>query len=192
MISRAVPPRPLIEHPSIVRNAPMKPILFASTLALLAGTPWAAAAQTAHVQRINPSTLSAPHGYTHVITIDGGRTVYIAGQVPLDQHGQLVGAGDFAAQVRQTFENLKAALAAGGARFSDVVQMSIYVTDMSQIDTYRKIRSEYMSDPLPTATLVEVKGLFRKDVMLEVSAVAVEPSTGTPATAKPAEHTPKG
>lgn len=170
----------------------MKSIFFASTLALLAAAPCAAIAQTAHVQRINPSTLSMPHGYTHVITIDGGRTVYIAGQVPLDQHGQLVGAGDFAAQVRQTFENLQAALAAGGAHFSDVVQMTTYVTDMSQVDTYRKIRNEYMSGPLPTATLVEVKGLFRKDVMLEVSAVAVVSSTSTPAPAKPAERTPKG
>lgn len=169
----------------------MKSIFLASAIALLAGASFAAE-QTANVQRINPSTLSAPHGYTHVITVDGGRTVYIAGQVPLDQHGQLVGAGDFAAQVRQTFENLKAALAAGGANFSDVVQMTTYVTDMSQVDTYRKIRNEYMTGPLPTATLVEVKGLFRKDVMLEVSAVAVVPAAGPHPSVKPAEHTPKG
>jgi enamine deaminase RidA (YjgF/YER057c/UK114 family) len=168
----------------------MKSIFFASTLVLLTSAPFALAAQTANVQRINPSTLSAPHGYTHVITVDGGRTVYIAGQVPLDQHGQLVGAGDFAAQVRQTFENLKAALVAGGSSFSDVVQMTTYVTDMSQIDTYRKIRNEYMTGPLPTATLVEVKGLFRKEVMLEVNAVAVVPAAR--GFARPVTHTPKG
>ncbi|GGA24751.1 RidA family protein [Dyella nitratireducens] len=153
----------------------MKRIGFALVLALLTSSSFAAG-QTAGVQHINPSTLGAPHGYTHVITVDGGRTVYIAGQVPLDQHGQLVGAGDFAAQVRQTFENLKTALAAGGASFSDIVEMTTYVTDMSQVDTYRKIRDEYMSGPMPTASLVEVKGLFRKDVMLEVSAVAVVPA----------------
>lgn len=169
----------------------MKSVFVASVLTLLAGTSFAAE-PSADVQRINPSTLSAPHGYTHVITVEGGRTVYIAGQVPLDQHGQLVGAGNFAAQVRQTFENLKAALAAGGANFSDVVQMTTYVTDMSQVDTYRKIRNEYMSGPLPTAALVEVKGLFRKDVMLEVSAVAVVPVTGSHPPMKPAEHPPKG
>ncbi|MGN6322085.1 MAG: RidA family protein [Dyella sp.] len=168
----------------------MKPILLALTLAGFSSIAFAAD-QGGSVQHINPSTLSAPHGYTHVISVYGGRTVYIAGQVPLDQHGTLVGAGDFAAQVRQTFENLKAALDAGGAGFSNVVQMTIYVTDMSQIDTFRKIRDEYMHGPLPTASLVEVKGLFRKDVMLEISAVAVMP-VAPPNIARPAEHTPKG
>lgn len=169
----------------------MKPIFFACALALISTASFAAE-PSAHVQRINPSTLSAPHGYTHVITVDGGRTVYIAGQVPLDLHGQLVGAGDFAKQTRQAFENLKAALAAGGANFSDVVSMTTYVTDMSQVDTYRKIRNEYMSEPFPTASLVEVKGLFRKDVMLEISAVAVVPAAASHDEAKTAEHTPKG
>lgn len=168
----------------------MKSILLAFTLAWLSSSAFATD-QGGGVQHINPSTLSAPHGYTHVISVYGGRTIYIAGQVPLDQHGMLVGAGDFAAQVRQTFENLKAALAASGAGFSDVVQMTTYVTDMSQIDTYRKIRDEYMHDPLPTASLVEVKGLFRKDVMLEVSAVAVMP-VAPHNLVRPAEHTPKG
>jgi enamine deaminase RidA (YjgF/YER057c/UK114 family) len=173
---------------STIEELPMKSLLFALVLALLANTCFATDA-TNGAQHINPSALSAPHGYTHVITVDGGRTVYIAGQVPLDAHGQLVGAGDFAAQVRQTFENLKAALAAGGASFSDVVQMTTYVTDMSQVDTYRNVRDEYMHGPMPSAALVEVKGLFRKDVMLEVSAVAVVPIR--PAV-RPAEHTPKG
>lgn len=168
----------------------MKRIVLAVVLALSASALFAAD-QAPGVQRIDPSALSAPHGYTHIITVDSGRTVYIAGQVPLDQHGQLVGAHDFAAQVRQTFENLKVALAAGGANFSDIVEMTTYVTDMSQIDTYRKIRDEYMSGPMPTASLVEVKGLFRKDVMLEVSAVAVVPSP-MHVPVKPAEHTPKG
>ncbi|GLQ92539.1 RidA family protein [Dyella acidisoli] len=168
----------------------MKSIFLASALALLTGASFAAD-QPDNVQRINPATLSTPHGYTHVISVYGGRTIYIAGQVPLDQHGALVGAGDFAAQVRQTFENLKAALAASGAGFSDVVEMTTYVTDMSQVDTYRKIRNEYMHDPLPTATLVEVKGLFRSDVMIEVSAVAVMPVAPNNLV-RPAEHTSKG
>jgi enamine deaminase RidA (YjgF/YER057c/UK114 family) len=168
----------------------MKTICLALALALLAGASLAAD-QAGSMQRVNPPTLSAPHGYTHVISVYGGRTIYIAGQVPLDSHGALVGAGDFAAQTRQVFENLKAALDAGGAGFSDVVQMTTYVTDMSQIDTYRKIRDEYMHGPLPTASLVEVKGLFRKDVMLEVSAIAVMP-VAPHNIARPAERTPKG
>lgn len=154
----------------------MKSAVSALALFTLA-SPCFAASQIPLVQHINPPTLGTPHGYTHVVTVDGGRMVYIAGQVPLDKDGKLVGAGNFQAQVEQTFANLKMALAAGGADFSNVVDMTTYVTDMSQVDTYRKVRNQYMSDPLPAASLVEVKGLFRGDVMLEISAVAVVPAS---------------
>jgi enamine deaminase RidA (YjgF/YER057c/UK114 family) len=167
----------------------MKSALSALALLLLA-TPSLAASQTPNIQHINPPTLGTPHGYSHVVTVDGGRTVYVAGQVPLDKDGKLVGAGNFQAQVQQTFANLKAALAAGGADLSNVVDMTTYVTDMSQVDTYRKVRNEYMSDPLPAASLVEVKGLFRNDVMLEISAVAVVPALAPHPYRPAASHQP--
>ncbi len=150
----------------------MKSLVCMLALLLPAGASFAAD-QASSIKYINPPSLSPPHGYTHLITVSGGRTIYIAGQAPLDQRGRLVGAGDFAAQVKQTFDNQKTALAASGANFSDVVEMTTHVTDMSQIDTYRKVRNQYMTGPLPTASLVEVKGLFRSDVMIEISAVAV-------------------
>lgn len=68
---------------------------------------------------------------------------------------------------------MKAALSSAGASYADVVDMTTYLTDVSQIDAYRKVRDQYMSAPLPAASLVEVKSLFRKDVMIEVSAIAV-------------------
>lgn len=145
-------------------------ILVALSLPWLTAT---AAAADAPIQHINPPALSAPHGYSHVVVVRSGRTVYLAGQVPLDRNGALVGVGDLAAQTKQVFENMKVALNAAGASFADVVEMTTYLTDVSQIDTYRKVRDQYMSTPLPVASLVEVKGLFRKDVMIEVSAVAV-------------------
>ncbi|GGA10721.1 RidA family protein [Dyella caseinilytica] len=155
----------------------MKSVFPAFLLLLTASSGATAADQSPTIQHINPPTLSPPHGYTHVVTAEGGRMVFIAGQVPMDKDGKLVGTGDFAAQARQTFENLKAALAASGADFSNVVDMTTYVTDMSQVDIYRKVRNAYMTGPLPAASLVEVKGLFRSDVMLEVSAIAVVPAT---------------
>ena len=145
-------------------------ILVALSLPWLTAT---AAAADAPIQHINPPALSAPHGYSHVVVVRSGRTVYLAGQVPLDRNGALVGVGDLASQTKQVFENMKVALNAAGASFADVVEMTTYLTDVSQIDTYRKVRDQYMSTPLPAASLVEVKGLFRKDVMIEVSAVAV-------------------
>ena len=70
------------------------------------------------------------------------RTLYIAGQVPLDKNGELVGAGDFEAQVRQTFENLKSALVAGSATFADIVSMNIYVTDARVVGKYVQVWRE--------------------------------------------------
>ncbi len=140
------------------------------TVSLVTSAP---AQKHAQIQRVNPDMLHQPHGYTHVVIVRSGKTVYIAGQVPLDKQGNLIGAGDFSAQVRQAFENMKTALGAAGADFSNVVNMNTYVTDLSQIDKYRAIRDEYMKSELPAATLVEVKSLFRPDVMIEMSAVAV-------------------
>ena len=74
------------------------------------------------VRYLNPETLSVPSGYTHVVEVRGGRTVYISGQVPFDKAGNVVGAGDFAAQTTQVFENLKLALASVGATFDNVVK----------------------------------------------------------------------
>ena len=126
-----------------------------------------------NIQRINPPTLSTPKGYTHTVVVSGGKTVYIAGQVPLDKDGKLVGAGDFGAQVRQTFENLKSALAAADATLSDVVKVTVLVTDASQIDKFRQVRNEYFKADPPASTFAEVKALFRPDVMIEVDAIAV-------------------
>src|SRR5436189_1548972 len=95
------------------------------------------------VRYLNPEALSVPPGYTHVVEVRGGRTVYISGQVSLDKAGNLVGVGDFAAQTTQVFENLKAALASVGATFDHVVKNNMYVTDMSNIQTLREIRVKY-------------------------------------------------
>jgi len=129
--------------------------------------------KASNIRHVNPPTLGTPKGYTHVVSVSGGQTVYIAGQVPLDKDGKLIGAGDFGAQVRQTFENLKFALAAANATFADVVKVTIFVTDASQIDKLRQVRNEYFKADPPTSTFVEVKALFRPDVMIEIDAIAV-------------------
>jgi reactive intermediate/imine deaminase len=122
----------------------------------------------------NPSTLSTPPGYTHVVEAAGGRTVYIAGQVALDKSGNLVGRGDFHAQAEQVFENLKAALDAAGGTFKDIVKLNYYVSDMSQIASLREVRDKYVNKSAPPAsTLVQVVRLFREEFLIEVEAIAV-------------------
>jgi enamine deaminase RidA (YjgF/YER057c/UK114 family) len=126
---------------------------------------------------LNPPTLSAPRGYSHVVEVPAGdRLVYVAGQVALDSAGRLVGAGDFRAQATQVFENLRRALAAAGATFGDVVKLNYYVVDAARVPALREVRDRYINTAAPPAsTLVEVRRLFRDDVLLEIEATAVVP-----------------
>ena len=124
---------------------------------------------------LSPDTLPRPFGYSHVVDAPAGRIVHISGQVPLDAAGNLVGEGDFAAQVRQVFENLTVALAAAEAAWSDVVKLGYFVRDIGQVGALRAIRDEYVdTEQPPASTLVEVSRLFRDDVLVEIEAVAVK------------------
>lgn len=124
---------------------------------------------------INPPDLARPTGYTHVVDAGAGRTVYIAGQVALDADGNLVGKGDFRAQVEQVFRNLEAALAAADLGFPDVVKLNTYVADMSALDALREVRARYVGDRPPASTLVQVVRLAREDFLVEIEAIAAAP-----------------
>lgn len=116
----------------------------------------------------------APAGYSQVVEVRGGRTLYISGQVALDESGQVVGSGDFTAQVKQVFANLKARLDEAGASFNDVVKLSFYLLDSTNLQTVRDIRDVYVNrEHPPASTLVVVKQLFRPDLLVEVDAIAV-------------------
>jgi 2-iminobutanoate/2-iminopropanoate deaminase len=67
----------------------------------------------------------SPHGFSNVVEVPPGRLVFITGQMALDAEGQLVGPGDFAAQVEQVFDNLVAALAAADATFDHVIKLTV-------------------------------------------------------------------
>ena len=123
---------------------------------------------------LSPDTLPPPFGYSHVVDVPAVRIVFISGQVPLDRAGRLVGEGDFAAQVRQVFHNLTAALEAADASWDDVVKLDYFVRDVGEVASLRAIRDEYVNTEQPPAsTLVEVSRLFRDDVLVEIEAVAV-------------------
>jgi 2-iminobutanoate/2-iminopropanoate deaminase len=131
----------------------------------------------AQVKRTNPPTLSKPTGYTHVVEVTGpNRTIYISGQIAYDRDGKLIGPGDMKALAEQVFKNLETALSAAGAKFSDVVKMNSYITDMSKAQAVRDVRAKYFTDVAPASTFVEVKGLVRPDLLLEIEVVAVVPA----------------
>ena len=129
------------------------------------------------MRHLNPPTLSAPRGYSHVVEVTSGRTLYVSGQIAVDPDGRVVGAGDFEAQTRQVFENLKAALAAAEATLADVVKITMFVTDISQLQTLRAVRDTYFTGAPPASSLVEVSRLVLPELMVEIEAIAV---TGSP------------
>ena len=133
-----------------------------------------------HLRFLNPATLSKPPTYSHVVEITGpGRIIYIAGQLGLDASGKLVGApGDFRAQARQTFENLKLALAAVGATFDQVVKLNNYLTDISHLAIFREVRDEFINSGTPPAsTTLQISRLALERALIEVEAVAALPMT---------------
>ena len=81
-------------------------------------------------KRINPPGILTPRGYTHVVSVAGGRTVYISGQISANAKGEVVGRGDIKAQTAQVFENLRIALAAAGAGPKDVVKINMFVVNL--------------------------------------------------------------
>ena len=134
-------------------------------------------AHPAHVQFINPQSMAAPPGYTQVVEIGSGRTIYIAGQCSVDQSGNIVGRSDFRAQAQQVFENLKAALAAVGADFTNVVKLNTYLVDIAQLPILREVRDRYVNTQHPPAsTAVEVRKLAQEEFLLEIEAVASLPA----------------
>jgi enamine deaminase RidA (YjgF/YER057c/UK114 family) len=119
----------------------------------------------------SPADLPTPFGYSHVVGIPAGRLVWTSGQVAVDAEGRVPEGWE--AQTRLVFENVERALEAQGAGWTDVVKLAYFVTSVEEIGTVRAVRDEFVETSRPpTSTLVQVAGLFRPDLLVEVEAVA--------------------
>lgn len=127
---------------------------------------------------LNPPTIGAPRGYTHVVETTGpARTIYISGQLGMTPDGKFAGGpGDFRAQATQAFENLKSALAAVGADFSHVVKITNFFADMAHLPVFFEVRDSFVNTKAPPAsTAVQISKLARPDALFEIEAIAVVP-----------------
>ena len=104
--------------------------------------------------------------YSHVVVVEARKTIFVSGQLARDAKGEIVGKGDMRAQIRQTGENIRAALAAAGATLNDVVKTNTYVTDIEEFFKHTDVRMEYFG-ALPTSTTVEVRRLAHPDLLVE-------------------------
>ena len=131
---------------------------------------------TASIVRINPPELGTPPGYSQVVEVSAGRIIFISGQTALDRDGNLVGKHDFAAQAEQVFGNLAVALQARGCTAANLVKLTVFLTDMDNLATYREARNRFFATVAPPAapavTLVEVSKLYGPDFLIEIEAIA--------------------
>jgi reactive intermediate/imine deaminase len=102
-----------------------------------------------------------------------GDLVIVSGQAALDEHGSIVGAGDFDAQAEQTFQNLARVLEAGGSSLDRVVKVTIFLTDMANFPKIVELRKRWFTAPYPADTIVEVGSLALPELVIEIEAIAV-------------------
>lgn len=127
---------------------------------------------------LNPANMASPPSkYSHGVKVEtgSGTIIFISGQIARDKEGNIVGAGDIAAQTEFIFKEIETILEEGGALLSDVVKTTIFVTDMEQYPKVAKVRNRYFRTDPPTSTLVEVSRLVKEECMIEVEAIAVIP-----------------
>jgi enamine deaminase RidA (YjgF/YER057c/UK114 family) len=130
----------------------------------------------AKTEYLKPKGLSINPAYSHVAVASGTRTIYIAGQVSIDEKGAVVGAGDIGAQTEQVMRNLGKCLEAAGASFEHVVKITTYVVNYKPElrATIGKARTPFFGDrPPPASTLVGVSALAAPEWLIEIEAIAV-------------------
>ena len=132
------------------------------------------------IENFNPPTLPRPSGFSHAT--GAGDMVHFGGQIGSDGEGQVIAPGDMAAQFAQALRNLGLALEGARCKGADVVKITYFVTDVS---AYRAILKEagaayreVFGRHYPASTLVEVKGLFEPDAMIEIECVAIRGQGG--------------
>ncbi|WP_395762708.1 RidA family protein [Elizabethkingia anophelis] len=127
------------------------------------------------IQFKNTDSVFQIKGLSQVVEVPLGasRMLILSGQVPVNQKGEVVGS-DIRTQSRQVFQNIQSVLEYCGANFNDIVKLGIFTTDISRIAEFREVRDQFINTANPPASsLLEVKGLFRKGVFIEVEVTAI-------------------
>jgi len=126
---------------------------------------------------VNPHTWSQQFGFHQGLLVENAsRTLYLAGQTSIDENGELVHAGDIGAQFQQTFDNMDQVLAGAGMDKSNIVQMTIFTTDVDALLGVWGVLMNHLPQAghLPPETLIGVDRLAFPDLMVEIEAVAVD------------------
>jgi len=111
--------------------------------------------------------------YSQAVITEGGRIVWLAGQVAgVDSVGRSL-VGDFDGQVREVFRLLDATLKKAGGKLADMVTMTVFITDNRFGDRFTELRKEIFGDDFPASALITCRGLAGPQFLVEVQGIAV-------------------
>ena len=118
-------------------------------------------------------TRAQERGYSEAVITEGGKIVWLAGQTgATDDAGKSL-AGNFEGQVRQVFRNLDRALNKAGGKLSDIVQMTVFITDVRDGDRFVKLRHDILHDNFPGSALITITALAVPEAKIEIQGYAV-------------------
>jgi reactive intermediate/imine deaminase len=101
-----------------------------------------------------------------------GQTVYLSGQIPLDPQTMQLCSEDIRAQIVQVFDNLSAVCQAAGGSLSNIVKLSVFLTDLSHFPLVNEVMSEYFSAPYPARAAIGISALPR-GALVEMDGIMV-------------------
>jgi reactive intermediate/imine deaminase len=115
--------------------------------------------------------LQPPVGlYSRAIRV--GDLLFISGHAAFDKQGNVVGVGDAAAQTEQILKNIQALLEEAGASFDNIVKSTTYLVNVADLPKVSEVKKRFYRQPYPTSASVEVKGLARPELLVEIDAIA--------------------
>ena len=131
------------------------------------------ASAPAHSREYIKAERPQQRAYSQAVITEGGKTVWLAGQMAtVDDTGKSL-ANDLDGQVRQVFRLLDATLEKAGGKLGDMVQMTVFITDVRYGDRLTQIRRETFGDNFPGSALITITGLANPDAKIEIQGVAV-------------------
>lgn len=126
---------------------------------------------------INPQGMwnATPRSYSHVVKVHNPQAmIFVAGMASVSPDIEVIAPGDIEVQTRTTFENIRTELEAAGAKMSDIVDMTVYLTDIRNHQwPVRKMREEFFApEELPVSTMIGVKELALEGLLIEIDVIA--------------------
>jgi enamine deaminase RidA (YjgF/YER057c/UK114 family) len=116
---------------------------------------------------------SQARAYSQAVVTEGGRIVWLAGQIAGEDASGRSLAGDFDGQVHEIFRRLGETLAEAGGRLADMVTMTVFITDSRYGDRLTELRKDIFGDDFPASTLITCAALARPELLVEVQGMAV-------------------